>query len=410
MRVDKLSLLNFRNYSELEADLKPGKVLILGRNGQGKTNFVEAIAYFNELSSHRVSADAPLLKADEQSSVVRSRVINKQATVSLELEFKRGSAKRAQINGNGVRPRELTRYFTSVLFAPEDLLIASGEPGARRDFLYSAIVTRNPLFAAIYKDYEQIVKQRSALLKNIKLGRADINSEELDFWDQNFTNFSTRIMAERRKLIDELQPELELAYFLLVGADHAPKLALHETGSNVSRETYAANSFVTESVAFDHLGNESATALMQDFRERLQELRRAEIERGQTLIGAHRDDLKLELNALPVKGYASHGESWSIVLALKLALANLLRKDFAPEDPVLILDDVFAELDTERRKRLMNVISDYEQILVTAAVADDIPKDQLWHIYVIKKGQLIAVGSSENPTEFFQNVNSDIVE
>lgn len=409
MRVVKLSLLNFRNYEELSAELRPGNILILGRNGQGKTNLVEAIGYFNSLSSHRVSADLPLYKAGFGHMVARLTVANQNSAPTLELEFKAQRPKKAQINGNSVKTRELTRYFSSVLFAPEDLMIARGEPSARRSFMDSAVVTRNPYFITVLKEYERVIKQRSALLKEMRMQRyADSNSADITYWDNTFADLGTRIMAERRRLIDQLEPQLKITYAALVDADHSPELAIIESAGNVSRETYhvGALNLETGKGRFDHLSNVSRETLLSDFMARINQLKRAEIERGQTLMGPHRDDLELKLNSLPVKGYASHGESWSMVLGLKLALAGLLREEFAPEDPVLILDDVFAELDSSRRSKLMQAVADYEQVIVTAAVAEDIPKGESWQVYVIEKGKLLSSGETTDPAGFFSEVTN----
>lgn len=405
MRVAHISLLNFRNYLQLELDLAPGKVLFLGRNGQGKTNLVEAIAYFDSLTSHRVSNDAPLFLNGATQTVARLTVAHSHISPTLELEFKQRQAKRAQINSNAVKLRELTRWFTAVVFAPEDLQIVRGEPLHRRNFLDSAIVTKNPYFAAVYKEYERVVKQRSALLKALRFRQQKADST-LDFWNQQLIDTGTRIMAERRKLLDELQPQLQLAYNNLVAADHHPFLSLKETGVGAG-VTYAPSENVSRET-FNHLSPTSREKLTTDFIAQLKAFEYAEIERGITLIGPHRDDLEIKLNDLPVKGYASHGESWSMALGLKLAFAKILRTEFAPEDPVLILDDVFAELDAARRSRLMSAVADYEQVIVTAAVAADIPNTTDWQIHIISKGQILKSGNSNDPSKFFSEVLSEV--
>lgn len=401
MHVKHLSLLNFRNYPKLELDFKAGKVLVLGRNGQGKTNLVEAIAYFDSLSSHRVSSDAPLFLQGNDTAVARLQVTHQNTSPTLELEFRSRQAKKAQINGNPVKLRELTRWFTAVLFAPEDLQIVRGEPSSRRTFLDGAIVTRNPYFAAVYKEYDRVLKQRTALLKSLRGAYKQPGvSETLEFWNQQLIDTGTRIMAERRLLVDQLQPRLEQAYQKLVAADHRPQLSLKESAAtgaaqylpvaeNVSRETSP------------HLTPQSRENLTTEFIAQLRRSERKEFERGMTLVGPHRDDLEISLNALPVKGYASHGESWSVALGLKLAFADLLRDELAPEDPVLILDDVFAELDAARRARLMSSVADYQQVIVTAAVAEDIPTTTEWEIHVIRSGEVLQTGRSSDPAEFF---------
>lgn len=420
MRVKHLSLFQFRNYHRLELDFAPGKVLILGRNGQGKTNLAEAIAYFNALVSHRVSSDAPLFLHGTKQTVIRLKVQHGAMSPTLELELKLRGVKKAQINGTSVKPRELTRWLSTVVFAPEDLQIVRGDPSARRAFLDEAIVTRNPYFVSVFKDYERIVKQRTALLKSLRhTATPEYAADALAFWDTQLIDCGTRIMAERRKLVDELLPHLRSAYAQLVEADHNPQLQLKETAtisgggyspqSVVNLSVSAVNEAVNpekiiDSVVFtpqDHLSNVSRETLTENFKTALQHYARAEMERGMTLVGPHRDDLEISLNNLPVKGYASHGEGWSVALALKLGFAKILQHEFAPEDPVLILDDVFAELDAARRARLMQAVSDYEQVIVTAAVAEDIPAGDLWQVHIIHSGAVVHSAQTTNPAEIF---------
>ncbi len=394
MRVENLSLANFRNYRVAELPLGEGPQLIIGRNGQGKTNLVEAISYFDSLSSHRVSNDAPLIRAGEDSAVIRMRVAVGDREVSLELEFHRGKPKRAQVNGQAVKPREIMRWFTSVVFAPEDLMIARGEPNSRRGFLDAAIVTHNPAMELVYRDYDRVLKQRNSLLKSVRQGASRSSvAAMLPLWNEQLIGFGTRIIAERRALIEALTPRVAEAYQLLVENDHRPTLQLEETMSegvwipvNVSRETLIRDSEVLSDV--------SRETLTEAFTETLRKYEAAELDRGVTLVGPHRDDLLLHLNDLPVKGFASHGETWSFVLSLRLALAGLLRDESFTGDPVVILDDVFAELDSRRRQQLMAAVGDYEQIIVTAAVAEDIPDTVPWNVAQVAAGEVIAHSQS----------------
>lgn len=379
MRVIHLSLSDFRNYQSAEVGLRPGHNLIVGRNGQGKTNLVEAIAYFGSLDSHRVGSESALIRSGTDSAVARMRIGVDQREASLEIELNRGRANRARVNGNGVRPRELTRWFSAVVFAPEDLMIVRGEPALRRRFLDEAIVARNPALAVVLSDYDRVLRQRTALLKSARAnrgagrgsGRAPAEGNALDatleVWDSQLVEFGSWIIAERRRLIHDLRRPLISGYTALVGNDHRPEIELSESISpNVSRETHPAYP-----VSAPDVSRETVEAL---FRDALAEARSQELERGVTLVGPHRDDIVMRLNGLPVKGYASHGESWSFALALRLALAALLREESAAGDPVVILDDVFAELDSGRRRRLMEAVGDYEQVIVTAAVPEDVPE------------------------------------
>lgn len=391
MRVAHLSLGDFRNYRIAELPLHSGANLLLGRNGQGKTNLVEAISYFATLRSHRVSSDSAMIRAEQSNAIIRMRVIAGEREVVLETQLNRGGANKAQINGNPVRAREMTRWFTSIIFAPEDLGIVRGEPSVRRRFLDDALITRLPVAAGALADYERIVRQRTSLLKSAR-GLARGNhalADTLGIWDDQLVEHGVQIMLARRELIRDLSKPLATAYSGLVGEDHGPTILLSESVTetiegNVSRETEQAL-----------LGgvDVSRETLSEQFRHALTLVRAKELERGVTLVGPHRDDMLLMLNALPVKGYASHGESWSFALSLKLALANVLRDESPAGDPVIILDDVFAELDRGRRERLMSLVSGYEQVIVTAAVEGDIPEGQEWHRVSVDAGQLAVPGS-----------------
>lgn len=390
MRVAHLSLGDFRNYDAAELPLRAGANLLVGRNGQGKTNLVEAIGYFATLRSHRVSADSAMIKAGALAAVLRMRVVAGEREVVLETQLNRSGANRAQVAGNAVRARELTRWFTSVVFAPEDLGIVRGEPGGRRRFLDDALITRLPVAAGVISDYERVVRQRTSLLKSSRGVARDSSSlnATLGVWDDQLVTHGVRIMLARREFVRDLQAPLAEAYASLVDADHAPTMKLNESVieavQDVSRETPLQSA--DEDV--------SRETLEKSFRNALAVVRGKELERGVTLVGPHRDDLVLSLNDLPVKGYASHGESWSFALSLKIALANILRKESSAGDPVIMLDDVFAELDRGRRERLMDLVGDFEQVIVTAAVEEDVPEGLDWHRVEVHAGVLSGGGAS----------------
>jgi DNA replication and repair protein RecF len=402
MRVMHLSLSDYRNYRGAEVEFARGQNLIVGRNGQGKTNLVEAIGYFASLRSHRVSNDAALIRAGGDTAVARMRIAVNDREASLEVELNRGAPNRAQVNRNAVRPRELMRWFSTVLFAPEDLMIVRGEPALRRRFLDDAVIARNPAMAAVLSDYERVVRQRTSLLKSARANKAGSALEAtLSVWDEQLVALGSRIMHERRELVAKLSSPLIQSYASLVDQDHAPRLRLvesvHADRDDVSRETpltetariSASPSAGNDAESPENIVSEddvSRETIEHDFRDALERVRKQELERAATLIGPHRDDLALELNGLPVKGYASHGESWSFALSLRLALAALLREESPAGDPVIILDDVFAELDTDRRRRLMAAVGDYEQVIVTAAVEEDVPDGSAWRTLRVTAG------------------------
>lgn len=388
MRVAHLSLSDFRNYSAAELELHPGPNLIVGKNGQGKTNLAEAISYFATLRSHRVSTDSAMIRAGQAAAILRMRVAAGERDVVLEAQINRSGPNRAQVNGNSVRARELTRWFTSIMFAPEDLSIVRGEPAGRRRFMDDALIARLPVATGVLANYERVVRQRTSLLKSARgmgKGGAALQST-LEIWDEQLIEHGLKIMLARRELVEDLGAPLRLAYTDLVEADHAPSISLSESvyetadHSDVSRETRESNTVTDIDV--------SRETLEVDFRRALQAVRGKELERGVTLVGPHRDDLSLSLNDLPVRGYASHGESWSFALALKIALASVIRDESPAGDPVIILDDVFAELDRGRRERLMSVVSEFEQVIVTAAVESDVPEGLDWHRTEVVAGTL----------------------
>ncbi|MGV3732143.1 MAG: DNA replication/repair protein RecF [Microcella sp.] len=363
MHVTHLQLVDFRNYAQADVALQAGPVLFIGRNGQGKTNLVEAIAYAGTASSHRVATDQALIRAGAEAAVIRARVQHDDRAIVIELQLNRSSPNRAQVNGSAVRMRELPRYFTSVLFAPEDLALVRADPGVRRDFLDALVVQRTPRLASVVADYERVVRQRNSLLKSARASR--LRPEQLttlDVWDDRLIDLGTQLITARAEVVELLRPHVAQAYSAVAGDDHRTRIALR-----LSIHGSAEDAFPAEQVA-------DPAGLAELFRARVAERRRDELDRAVTLVGPHRDDLVLELNGLPARGYASHGESWSYALALKLASAEVLRADAVAGDPVLILDDVFAELDHGRRERLADAVGAYEQVLITAAVGADVPE------------------------------------
>jgi DNA replication and repair protein RecF len=379
MHVAHLSLADFRSYARAEVQLDPGVTAFVGPNGQGKTNLVEAVGYLATLGSHRVAADAPLVRMGADRAIVRAAVVQGERQQLVELEINPGRSNRARINRSSqVRPRDVLGIVRSVLFAPEDLALVKGDPGERRRFLDELITARAPRLAAVRSDYERVLKQRNTLLKSAAMARRHGGAAgggsalgTLDIWDQHLARAGAELLAQRLDLVQALQPLADKAYEQL--APGGGPVALEYRGSIGERLDGAS-------------GREELYGL---FLEALAESRKQEIERGVTLVGPHRDDLVLKLGQLPAKGYASHGESWSYALALRLASYELLRADGA--EPVLVLDDVFAELDERRRSRLAELVAPGEQVLVTAAVEDDVPGLLAGARYSVENGNVVRV-------------------
>ena len=386
MRVTHLSLTDFRNYESAELELAPGPNLFVGSNGQGKTNLVEALGYLSTLASHRVSSDHAMIRSGCDAAIVRARLSNGDQSVLAEVQLNRVGANRAQINRSAIKTRELPRYFSSVLFAPEDLALVRGEPSGRRRFLDELLILRTPRMSAVLADYDRVLRQRNSLLKSARASGARGQLGTLDIWDERLVTFGTEIIEARADLVDELAPEVELAYAAIAGAEHAASLS-----NQLSILSTGTDDFETDPTG-EVLRRDRLTAdqTAEAFRAALVRVRRAELERGITLAGPHRDDLVLTLNDLPARGYASHGESWSFALSLKLASAAVLRRESNSGDPVLILDDVFAELDESRRDRLADAVEGFEQVLITAAVGGDVPNRLGGNSVLIRAGRIVA--------------------
>jgi DNA replication and repair protein RecF len=371
VHVRRLELVDFRSYERVEVDFDAGASVLVGANGVGKTNLVEALGYVATLTSHRVATDAPLVRAGAASAVIRCAVVHEGRELLVELEIVPGKANRARLGRSPARrPRDVVGALRLVLFAPEDLELVRGDPAERRRYLDDLLVTRLPRFAGVRADYERVVRQRNALLRTAylarKVGGARGDLSTLDVWDAHLARHGAELLAGRLELVAALGPHVTKAYDAVAFGRGAASVAYR---SSLETATTPERGALEEALG---------TALV--------EARPAEIERGVTLVGPHRDDLALSLGELPAKGYASHGESWSFALALRLAAYDLLRADGV--EPVLVLDDVFAELDAGRRDRLAELVGQASQLLVTCAVAEDVPAGLRGARYEVVEGEV----------------------
>ncbi|MTG88333.1 DNA replication/repair protein RecF [Cellulosimicrobium sp. BIT-GX5] len=414
MYVSHLSLVDFRSYESVDVELVPGVNALVGQNGQGKTNLVEAIGYVATLASHRVAGDAALVRAGATRAVVRTRVVRGDRASTVELEIASGRANRARINRSPAkRPRDVLGIVRTVLFAPEDLALVKGDPDGRRRFLDQLAVLLVPRVAALLADYDRVLRQRGALLKSATALRGrgrgarraavepppeDDAPEQaasplatLEVWDARLASLGAEITALRLQLVAALMPYVAEAYEQVSAGQGEARIAYRSSVDEVLDED--APSSATPAAGTDPQDDADAPALPdvatleKRMLDAMRVVRAKEIERGVNLVGPHRDDVVLTLGGLPAKGYASHGESWSFALALRLASYRLL-KDGAPAgldsllwadqwgpdgEPILVLDDVFAELDVRRRERLAELVAGAGQVIITAAVPDDVP-------------------------------------
>jgi DNA replication and repair protein RecF len=432
VHLTRLALTDFRSYAAVELALEPGVSTLLGANGQGKTNLVEAVAYLSTLGSHRVATDAPLVRCGAQRAILRGAVTSAQRDSLVEIEINPGRANRARLNRAPVtRPRQVLGVLRTVLFAPEDLALTKGDPDQRRRFLDDLLVASAPRYAGVRADYERVLRQRTALLKSLRArpgargarryarsgtpggpghgdhghggdahgehssggdghdsdgyrDRGDGNglagpgqaaagaaslagpaSRTLDVWDEHLARAGAELLAARIRLTSSLRPLVAEAYAAVSGAPGEASITYRQSLRGPGSGGQPAGTPIPADAPAD------PARLADALREALARVRPEELERGVCLVGPHRDDLELRIGELPARGYASHGESWSMALALRLSGFELLRA--AGDDPVLLLDDVFAELDSGRRERLAGLVAGAEQVVVTAAVPADVP-------------------------------------
>jgi DNA replication and repair protein RecF len=372
--LTRLALTDFRSYAAADLALAPGVSTFTGANGQGKTNLVEAAAYVATFGSHRVATDAPLIRHGAQRAILRAAVTSAGRDSLVEIEINQGKANRVRLNRVLLpRPRAALGTLRCVMFAPEDLTVVKGDPDQRRRYLDDLLVATRPRLAGVRADYERVLKQRTALLKSARAmaARGSVPGA-LDVWDDHLVAKGAELTAARLELTTALRPLVAKAYSAVSGEDLGAAMTYRQASAGGARE--------------DAEPPADREALAEGLRQALGRARRAELERGVCLVGPHRDELELRIGELPARGYASHGESWSLALALRLAAYDLLRSD--GDDPVLILDDVFAELDSGRRERLARLAAGAEQVLVTAAVPADVPAELAGRRFEVAEGEI----------------------
>lgn len=370
MYVKRVRLTNFRNYKTADLELYPGVNLLHGSNGQGKTNLVEAINFFGSLSSHRVAGLTPLIKQGEETAIISLELAHDERELLLEFELNSDSTNRARLNRSPVtKTKDILGYLNSVIFAPEDLDIVKRDPTNRRAFIDQLIIQFTPRMLGVYSDYERVLKQRNTLLKSARAtGTKGDALSTLSAWDESLVSLGSEIIAARVSIAQKLEPGLISNYQAIAKSNNEPKM--HIKSSTIGTAAIEPE----ESDSAEYLATTDREQIAGLFRQTLERTRPKELERGITLVGPHRDDLVLILGTLPAKGYASHGESWSYALALRLASLEILKAESRLGDPILILDDVFAELDSDRRAKLAELVLGNEQVIITAAAIEDVPE------------------------------------
>ena len=384
MFVKRVRLTNFRNYKNAEVELSPGVNLLHGANGQGKTNLVEAVNFFASLSSHRVAGTTPLIKQGEETAIISMELAHEDRELLLEFELNADSPNRARLNKSPVaKPKDILGYLNSVIFAPEDLDVVKRDPTNRRAFIDQLIVQFTPRMLGIYSDYERVLKQRNTLLKSARAtGTKGDALSTLSAWDESLVKLGSEIISARVVIAEKLSPGLISNYQAIAKSNNEPRMFIKS--SILGSTTLDPD----ESDDTEYLETPDREQIEQLFREKLERLRPKELERGITLVGPHRDDLVLILGSLPAKGYASHGESWSYALALRLASLEILKAESRLGDPILILDDVFAELDADRRAKLAQLVQGNEQVIITAAVVEDVPETLVAKRFSVVSGEI----------------------
>jgi DNA replication and repair protein RecF len=354
--VEKLDIQGWRNHHNSTVAFSPGTTLFIGPNGQGKTNIVESLYYLATLGSHRVSTNGALIGDDGEAATIYADLRHGERTVSVGLTLKRKGSTDAVVNGAKAKPSDIPHWVSVVMFAPEDISIVRGEPSARRQFMDQLVVSASPSMSAVYQDFERVLKQRNSLLKSLRSTRGPGENSTLEVWNEKFVALATTIITQRNRYLADVMPLVSSHYSTLANEEVVGYAYLPSFASCGPDGDY-------------HNSEEVSWALAREIASR----RGDEIDRGQTLVGPQRDDVELTIASKPARTHASQGETWSLALSLRLATAARLRQERSSGDPIIVLDDVFAELDAHRRSKLVSLVADYQQILITSAVEEDVP-------------------------------------
>ena len=365
MWISQLDLTQWRNHESSRLLCPVGVTVLVGPNGHGKTNIVEAIRYLATLGSHRVASAAPLIRDESDSATVYAHLHHGEREVAAGITLKRHGSNDATVNGNKVKVSEIPRWVSTVMFAPEDAAIVRGDPTHRRAFMDELVVSRSPSMAAVFSDFDRVVKQRNSLLKSLRSAPRNADLSTLDAWTESFAHTAAEIVSDRVRYLQDVAPLVATHYDNLAGGDQIAA-------------TYVPKGYVLEDTSKEFITQSIVNALVA--------VRQEELDRGMTLIGPHRDDMELTIEGKPARTHASQGETWSLALSLRLGMAAWIRETRPSGDPIMILDDVFAELDATRRGKLVGAITGYEQLIITSAVEEDLPPGLEGHRFDVREG------------------------
>ncbi len=392
MHISRLALDHYRSWERCVLDLEPGVNILQGSNGLGKTNIVEAVEVLSTGSSHRTSSSLPLIEKGFSSAVIRANVEDGENRHSYEATIVARGANRARIDGGKSQyMRDIIGLVPSVAFTPEDQRLISADPAGRRNFINQAASLLHPHYTQLLQQFTHVGKQRAALLKQLsddssaqsQYGQQNILSG-LEAWTGQFIDLGMRLTRVRNGIIARLSTPFARMYEALAGAGQQATLSYEPSFDEVM------------------LYDDPAAQISLHF----QRIYPGEVARGQNLIGPHRDDLDIRLNGMTAREFASNGEMWTMALALKMALYETVSAEHGSK-PIVILDDVFAQLDESRRGQILDFAYAQDQVLITVAAASDIPHADAKTIDVAELRETSSPGISDDLTAMMEQLASE---
>lgn len=400
MRINHLSLVNFRNYSRLELDLPAGIILLLGDNAQGKTNLLEAIHILSRMRSSRTSTERELvnwltLEEDLPFARLSAQVQRGDETEQIEVSLVQNSLsvadgsgsslrKHIRVNGAARRATDVVGQLSVILFMPEDIDIVAGSPGGRRRYLDDTLCQVDTRYCRELQRYTRVLTERNFLLRSMRSRRFD--PSELTFWDQKLIEHGSYLIWKRHQVLEMLGVEARRIHLRLTGDSESLGLEYIGTVESFHAEEEAHQPQLIPGIvcADGPEAQNAGQSVAAAFVTRLGEMRNREIEQGVTLVGPHRDDLRFWVNGVDMNHFGSRGQQRTVALSMKLAELELVAA-VRQDRPVLLLDDVISELDEDHRKHLFAVLGTVQQVVMTATdlahfSADFVAGATLWRV------------------------------